>query len=138
MQSQTNNNFWIKVVVACLVVAVLFNVLGVGLAFVFGTLIGGFVDLVLFLVLDVFLAGLLFALDIFLFVLLDVFLAALLFVIDIFVTVIVVAVDIFVILLLGTIAIAGYAALAAVVIIPLALLYKYSKRQHRPDDVESK
>lgn len=127
MTAQSNGkSFWVKIAIVCVVLAIVLNSLSFGLAFMFSAVVGGFVDIILFVVLDVFLAAILFAVDI------------LLIVVDLVVTVIVGAVDIFVSVLLGALAIAGYAATLAVIIIPLALLYKYYQSQHKPSDAEYK
>lgn len=116
MQEQFNKqNFWVKTAIVCVVIAVIFNFFSIGLAFAFTTLIGLFVDVLLFVILDVFLAALLFAVSIF-----------------------VSAVGIFISLLLGLISLIGYTLLIAVVVVPLALLYKYNQSQQVADEAEYK
>lgn len=127
MQAQGNDKFWIKIAVTCVVLALLFNLFSVGVGVVFGALVGGFVDLVLFVVLDVVLAAILMVVDVVLFVVVDVFVTGLLMVIDVFVF-----------LLLGTLSTAGYAAMLAVVIVPLALIYKHSQKQETSADADYK
>lgn len=126
MQAQGKNNFWIKIAVACVVLAVIFNLFSIGLGLMFSMLIGGFVDIILFVVLG-FVDVILFAVDILVFLIVDVFVEGLL-----------IAIDIFLYLLLGGLAIAGYAAMAAVIIVPLALFYKYSQNQKTSADVDYK
>lgn len=111
MQAQIKNNFWIKIAITCVVLALIFNFMSIGLGFLFSALVGGFVDILLFVVLDVFVAAILIAVD------------ALLF-----------AVDIFVYLLLSGLEIAGYAAVIAVVVVPLALIYKYNQNKNLADN----
>lgn len=123
----TDNSFWLKIVVACVVLALVFNFFTIGVAMLFSTVLGLFVDLILFVVLDVFVATILLAVDILVFFVVDVFVAALL-----------VGVDIFVYLLLAALSIAGYAAVCAAIIIPLALIYKYNRRQNLTDDASFK
>ncbi|PCI85900.1 MAG: hypothetical protein COB24_11590 [Hyphomicrobiales bacterium] len=127
MQAQGKNNFWIKIAIACVVLAVIFNLFSIGLGLMFSMLIGGFVDLILFVVLDVVVATILMAVDLLVFVIVDVFVAGLL-----------IAIDVFVFLLLGALNVAGYAAMLAVVVIPLALIYKYSQKQKTTADVDYK
>ncbi|MBL1419401.1 MAG: hypothetical protein COC24_002710 [Alphaproteobacteria bacterium] len=127
MQAQGKNNFWIKIAVTCVVLALVFNLFSVGLGLMFSMLVGGFVDLILFVVLDVVVATILMAVDLLVFVIVDVFVAGLLIVIDVFVF-----------LLLGALSVAGYAAMLAVVVIPLALIYKYSQKQKISADADYK
>ena len=110
-----SNHFWLKIVIACVVLAIIFNFFGMAVGFLFSTLIGGFVDLVLFIVLDVFVAAILIAVDILLW-----------------------AVDVFVSLLVGGLAIAGSAALIAVIVIPVALYLRHSQSKNNAGDAEYK
>lgn len=126
MYAQGKHNFWVKVAVACVVVAVIFNLFSIGLGLVFSMLVGGFVDIILFVVLG-FVDVILFAVDILVFLIVDVFVEGLL-----------IAVDVFVYLLLGGLTLAGYAAMTAVVIVPLALFYKYSQKQKISADADYK
>lgn len=129
MQIKSNHQsyFWLKVAVICVALALIFSFFSIGLVFLLTTIIGLFVDIVLFVVLDVFLAAILFMVDVLVYVIVDVFVVG-----------IVAAVDIFVFLLLGGLAIAGYALLAAVVIIPLALVYRYVQNQNKYGNADYK
>lgn len=110
-----SNHFWLKIVITCVVLAIIFNFFGMAVGFLFSTLIGGFVDIVLFVVLDVFVAAILMAVD-----------------------VLVWAIGAFVSLLLGGLAIAGSAALIAVIVIPLALYHRHSQNKKNAGDAEYK
>lgn len=138
MQARGNDRFWIKIAVTCVVLALIFNLFSIGLGLMFSTLIGGFVDVILFVVLDIFVASILFVVDIFVTAILYAVDILVFVIVDVFVEGLLVAVDIFVYLLLGTLSIAGYAAILAAVIIPLALIYRYSQKQKATADADYK
>ena len=118
MQTRSGDRFWTKIIVACVVLALIFNLFSLGLGLMFSAIVGGFVDIIVFVVVDVFVAAILMAVDLLVFLVVDVFVVGLLMVIDVFLY-----------LLMGGLAIAGYAAMAAVIIVPVALIYKYSQKQ---------